>query len=308
MDSLLTSGSFDSLKRQSKPVVKSISDSHVCSACTLQQYRAYYSVGQSTRASVARLPHSQTTDRFSLSNTQTRVSHRAEWDQRDGRQLTVDGDNRGRIRHRCQCECTARSESRLFSNLSTYLFAANPLTESGGAKGKWRRENEKLCEDSECLQIQCKNYRDVIEQLERDYEASKELDIFRRYSRLKTMIRRTIMHVRMENPQKGQEDVSKVGIAGLVAATARPSMVGRPRVDKKRIEERYACEYTYCCASQCTACCLTIACFIRQSIHSFYDSRAQRNHKSTNAQMPFLQSFGKFHLFSYCLCFGDFVA
>jgi hypothetical protein len=56
--------------------------------------------------------------------------------------------------------------------------------------------NEQL--SAECSQAQeYKRLRGVVEQLSREYEDSKEVDVIRRYGMLKGMIKRSVLHLKL---------------------------------------------------------------------------------------------------------------
>ena len=58
--------------------------------------------------------------------------------------------------------------------------------------------NEILCLECAQSQEEYKRLKGVIEQLEREYDDSKEVDYFRRYGMLKGMIKRSILHVKLQ--------------------------------------------------------------------------------------------------------------
>ena len=68
-----------------------------------------------------------------------------------------------------------------------------------GADGKddARRLNEQLVSELNTAHDDMKRLRQAIDQMAREYEAAKELDVFRRYGMLKRAVKRTIMHLRL---------------------------------------------------------------------------------------------------------------
>ncbi|KAK7493328.1 hypothetical protein BaRGS_00015454, partial [Batillaria attramentaria] len=82
---------------------------------------------------------------------------------------------------------------------------------AGSATEEVRRENEALSTELETAQREHKKLRQVVEQLSRDYDESKELDPLRRYQRLKGMAKRTVLHLRLDPDKLG----SSQGIVGL---------------------------------------------------------------------------------------------
>ncbi|XP_046378987.1 uncharacterized protein [Haliotis cracherodii] len=75
-----------------------------------------------------------------------------------------------------------------------------------------RRENEQLSAEVEGAQREYKKLKQVVEHLTRDYEASKDFDPLRRYKKMKGMVKRTVLHLRLDPDQQG----SSQGIVGLV--------------------------------------------------------------------------------------------
>ena len=51
--------------------------------------------------------------------------------------------------------------------------------------------------ESMCLQEEHKRLRGVMEQLDREYEESKDTDVIRRYGMLKGMIKRSVLHIKI---------------------------------------------------------------------------------------------------------------
>ncbi|XP_041364772.1 uncharacterized protein LOC121380087 isoform X2 [Gigantopelta aegis] len=66
-----------------------------------------------------------------------------------------------------------------------------------------RRENEHLATELDVVQREYKKLKQIVDQLGREYEDSKEFDPVRRYKRLKGMIKRTVLHLHLDPDQKG---------------------------------------------------------------------------------------------------------
>jgi len=98
-------------------------------------------------------------------------------------------------------------------SLSTLLLASTGRERSGSREGA-RREHEALSSELEALTREHKKLRQVVDQLARDYEDSKDYDPVRRYEKLKGMIKRTIMHVKL-NPDEPLA-THDTGVGGLV--------------------------------------------------------------------------------------------
>ncbi|XP_060556181.1 uncharacterized protein LOC132716869 isoform X1 [Ruditapes philippinarum] len=86
--------------------------------------------------------------------------------------------------------------------------------ERSAAKEDAKRENEQLCAEIDSLGREIKKLKQIVDHLSRDYEDSKGYDPLRRYEKLKGMIKRTIMHLRL-NPDE-PNTVQNIGIGGLV--------------------------------------------------------------------------------------------
>ncbi|XP_013402789.1 uncharacterized protein LOC106168312 [Lingula anatina] len=95
-----------------------------------------------------------------------------------------------------------------------------------------RRETEQLCNDLEATQQDYKKFRLLVEQLHREYVESKELDFFRRYRQLKSMIKRTVTHLRLSN---GGDALSS-GLKQMCRDFVRQKDTSAAA---QRIEERY---------------------------------------------------------------------
>ncbi|KAL4240643.1 hypothetical protein ACF0H5_001434 [Mactra antiquata] len=94
------------------------------------------------------------------------------------------------------------------------LILATASGERVGVKDDIRKENEQLSAEVDSLSRDHKKLKQIIEHLERDYEESKAYDPLRRYEKLKGMVKRTIMHLRL-NPDE-PNTIQNVGLAGLV--------------------------------------------------------------------------------------------
>lgn len=93
------------------------------------------------------------------------------------------------------------------------LILASTSGDRSGSKDDARKENEVLCIELDNLHREQKKLKQIVEQLARDYEESKGFDPIRRYERLKGMIKRTIMHLRL-NPDE-PSSAQGPGIGGL---------------------------------------------------------------------------------------------
>ena len=98
-------------------------------------------------------------------------------------------------------------------NFSSKILAT-ASGERTGAKDDVRKENEVLSAELDNLSREHKQLKQIVEQLDRDYEESKAFDPLRRYEKLKGMIKRTILHLRL-NPDE-PNSVQGVGLGGLV--------------------------------------------------------------------------------------------
>ena len=122
------------------------------------------------------------------------------------------------------------------------LILASTLSDRSGSKDNARKENELLCSELDNLQREQKKLKQIVEQLARDYEESKGYDPIRRYERLKGMIKRTIMHLRLNPDEPGS--AQGPGIGGLVQGCKDYSY----QVESaKRREEKYSGKYILNC-------------------------------------------------------------
>lgn len=86
--------------------------------------------------------------------------------------------------------------------------------ERGQDKENIRTVHEQLCKELSALQREYKHVRQVVDTLQQDYERSKDFDPLRRYGLLKGMIKRTILHFKL-NEDKLPGSVSMTGIRSL---------------------------------------------------------------------------------------------
>ncbi|KAK7112744.1 hypothetical protein V1264_012145 [Littorina saxatilis] len=109
--------------------------------------------------------------------------------------------------------------------------------EGASATDEVRKENEALSTELEAAQREHKKLRQVVEQLSRDYEEAKDLDPLRRYTRLKGMAKRTVLHLRLDPDKLG---ASAQGIVGLAQGCKEYAC----QVEgQKRREERCSSKY-----------------------------------------------------------------
>lgn len=81
--------------------------------------------------------------------------------------------------------------------------------------------NQKLYEEYDLLQTEYKRLKSYIEHLEREYAECKQLfDFFRRYQKLKGMIKRLVMYLKLANNELIDmnllHDNSKSSVGGLM--------------------------------------------------------------------------------------------
>ena len=84
----------------------------------------------------------------------------------------------------------------------------------GDGKDDARRLNDQLVAELNTAQDDMKRLRQAIDQMAREYEAAKDVDVFRRYGILKRTVKRTIMHLRLH--QNSSDDQT------MVVVTAGP--------------------------------------------------------------------------------------
>ena len=58
------------------------------------------------------------------------------------------------------------------------------------------------------MQKEYKRLRAVVDQLEREYEESKDVDMLRRYGMLKGMIKRSVMHLKVSAEENKQVQIA----------------------------------------------------------------------------------------------------
>lgn len=115
-----------------------------------------------------------------------------------------------------------------------FLILASVTGDRTSLKDDARKENELLCSELDNLLREQKKLKQIVEQLATEYEESKRLDPLRRYKKLKTMIKRTTMHLRLNQ----DESVSTLssGVCGLVQGCKDYSY---QMESAKRREEKY---------------------------------------------------------------------
>ena len=89
-------------------------------------------------------------------------------------------------------------------------------TGGDGGKDDVRRLNEQLVLELNAAQDDMKRLRQAIDQMAREYETAKEVDVFRRYGLLKRTVKRTIMHLRLQ--QNNGDDQNSVAAAAAAGA------------------------------------------------------------------------------------------
>ena len=94
------------------------------------------------------------------------------------------------------------------------LVAAGYHSAAAAATGVWRprddlrRLNEQLCWECESAREQHRRLKETVDNLKREYEASKDVDVFRRYKLLKGMIKRSVTHVRLRTDEGAGQTLS----------------------------------------------------------------------------------------------------
>jgi len=69
------------------------------------------------------------------------------------------------------------------------------------------RLHDRLTSEYANVMSEYQHLRRVIDQLRRDYDESKEFDCFRRYARLKRMIKRSVIHLRLQSSKDESSSV-----------------------------------------------------------------------------------------------------
>ena len=111
-----------------------------------------------------------------------------------------------------------------------------------GADGRddARRLNEQLVSELNAAQDDMKRLRQAIDQMAREYEAAKDVDVFRRYGKLKRAVKRTVMHIKLhQHNHDEQNSVSSVAGGSGGASKSRSREEFRRRVDN--INSKYTC-------------------------------------------------------------------
>lgn len=75
-----------------------------------------------------------------------------------------------------------------------------------------RRLNEQLISELIAAQEDMKRLRQAIDQMAREYEAAKDVDVFRRYGLLKRTVKRTIMHLRLQQNNGHDDQINSVDL------------------------------------------------------------------------------------------------
>ena len=94
------------------------------------------------------------------------------------------------------------------------------------AREELRRTNETLCWECEKARERHRLMKETIEKLAKDYEASKEVDVLRRYKLLKSMIKWSVTQVRLRSDD----------------AVGQTLSTGTQRQQMKRKEEQVNCK------------------------------------------------------------------
>lgn len=102
------------------------------------------------------------------------------------------------------------------------------------AKDDARRANDQLYAELTQAQDDMKRLRQAVDQMTREYETSKDVDVFRRYGQLKRVIKRAIMHLKLHQTSTTDDQhaaaASSCGGGGGGAATRSKDDV-RKRAD-----------------------------------------------------------------------------
>jgi len=106
------------------------------------------------------------------------------------------------------------------------------VTYSGGdGRDDARRLNDQLMSELNSAQDDMKRLRQAIDQMAREYEAAKDVDVFRRYGMLKRAVKRTIMHLRLHQNNCEDQTMVVVVTAGPSSGKARAKDEQRKRTD-----------------------------------------------------------------------------
>lgn len=117
-------------------------------------------------------------------------------------------------------------------SFTSFILASSSSADRSSSKDDVRKEHELLSTELDSLYREHKKLKQFVEQLERDYEESKEFDPVRRYDKLKGMIKRVVLHIRLNQDDKG----SNPGIGSLLQGCR--DYTYQVEAGKKR-EERY---------------------------------------------------------------------
>ncbi|XP_061180987.1 uncharacterized protein LOC133189611 [Saccostrea echinata] len=109
---------------------------------------------------------------------------------------------------------SAKVFAKWFSLTSSAVQGKSLNQERGQDKENIRKTHEQLCMELNSLQREYKHVRQVVYTLQQDYERSKDFDPLRRYGLLKGMIKRTILHFKL-NEDKVPGSISMTGIRSL---------------------------------------------------------------------------------------------
>jgi len=91
----------------------------------------------------------------------------------------------------------------------------------GDGRDDARRLNEQLMSELNAAQDDMKRLRQAIDQMAREYEAAKDVDVFRRYGMLKRTVKRTIMHLRLHQNNSSEEHNSTAAAAACNSSKTR---------------------------------------------------------------------------------------
>jgi hypothetical protein len=97
------------------------------------------------------------------------------------------------------------------------------------AKDDARRVNDQLYAELAQAQDDMKRLRQAVDQMAREYESSKEVDVFRRYGQLKRVIKRAIMHLKLHQSSTTDEQHGAAGPVGAAAVRGKEEL--RKRAD-----------------------------------------------------------------------------
>ena len=81
----------------------------------------------------------------------------------------------------------------------------------GDGREDARRLHEQLTSELNAAQDDMRRLRQAIDQMAREYEAAKDVDVFRRYGMLKRAIKRTVMHLRLHQNNSDDFTVATPG-------------------------------------------------------------------------------------------------